>query len=178
MILYEVDSVAYMKGLMDKSVDFVLADPPYEEPELINASIEQAIRVSRGGAAYFMYGEDVAHLKIPPDRVGYWVKPISTKNTVKQYSRFVEVICFYQTKFVNKPLHWSNRSGVFTDALITEGERHPFAKPESLIERLLRNHCPERGSVLDPFSGSGTVHKVCTRLGYDCLALEIEKNGI
>lgn len=175
MIHYGTDSVAFMQGMSDASVDFVLADPPYSTFPLINRSIREALRISRHGCAYFMYGEDIQQLDVKPDRVCYWVKPISTKNTIKSYSRFVEVLCLFQYEFFDERMHWSNRSGIFTDALIHEGNLHPFAKPESLIQRLLLSHCPKGGLVVDPFAGSGTVDRVATRLGYHSISIEWKK---
>lgn len=173
MIHYGINSVEYMRNMPDASVDFVLADPPYGEFPLINDSIREALRISRYGCAYFMYGEDIQQLEFAPDRVCYWVKPVSTKNTVKNYSRFVEPIVLYDYKFFDQTTHWANRSGIFTDVLIHEGNLHPYAKPESLIARLVISHCPKGGLVLDPFAGSGTVERVCDRLSYRSLSLEL-----
>lgn len=172
------NSLEIMRGIDSNSYDFVLADPPYSEFPLINDSIEQARRISRGASAYFMYAEDIQKLSRQPDQVAFWVKPVSTKNTVKKYSRFVEVLCVYDIERspFNQNLHWSNRTGIFTDMIVGK-QSHPFEKPESLIERLLLTHCNiwrEGGSVLDPFAGSGTVCKVANRLGIQSRGIEID----
>ena len=46
--------------------------------------------------------------------------------------------------------------------------------PEELVERCLTVGCPPGGTVLDPFSGSGTTMRVATRAG--CSAIGIELN--
>ena len=43
------------------------------------------------------------------------------------------------------------------------GHLAPF--PDELVERAIRHGCPERGRVLDPFAGSGTVRDVAHRMG-------------
>jgi DNA modification methylase len=166
------DAVEEMHKMARGSVDGVVADPPYSDFDLINHAVDEALRVAKGTVAFFMYAEDLVHLKHEPDRCAFWVKPISTKNTVNNYSRFVEVIALYRVKFVRK-LHWACRSGIFTDSLIEE-PKHLFGKPESLIERLLLNHVPAGGHVLDPFAGSGTVSRVATKLGMNCTSIEID----
>lgn len=49
---------------------------------------------------------------------------------------------------------------------------HPTQKPEGAIEPLLRYACPEGGTVLDPFAGSGTTGIVAARLGMNAILFE------
>lgn len=114
-------------------------------------------------------------LPIKPDQLLHWVKPVSTKNTRKHYSRFVEVIACYGVSF-HEDLHWSNRTGVFTDGLLRNDD-HEWKKPESLIERLIRSHWPGHGITYDPCAGSGTVETVCKRLGIGSVSVEVVKRG-
>jgi len=72
------------------------------------------------------------------------------------------MIAFYGTS-MSTGLHWSNRTGIFTDQLLSN-EEHPWKKPETLIERLIRNHYPGYGIIYDPCAGRGTVHTVCKGL--------------
>ena len=167
------DSIEYMESMDSKSVDFVIADPPYSNFPLVNKSIEQSLRVSKGSVLYFMYAEDIYDLDIRPEQVLFWVKPISTKNTSRRYSRFVEVICVFRNVGFTNALHWSNRSGIFTDSLV-EDRIHPFKKPESLIQRLILQHSNIGDLVLDPFAGSGTVQSVCARVERKCISIELE----
>jgi len=119
-----------------------------------------------------MYPEDLCGLQKKPDVVLHWIKQPSTKNTVKSYSRFVEAIAVYNTCFSNRPYHWTQRTGVFTDTIIGS-VNHPHKKPESLIEKLVLNH-HEQGVVLDPFGGSGTVEDVCRRFKIPSISIEID----
>lgn len=167
------DCLEFMRQSKVDSFDTVIGDPPYGEPSLINAFVEDALRVSRGAVVAFMYPEDLVHLSVDPAQVCHWVKPVSTKNTTKRYSRFVEAIAIWPGAFFNQDLHWSTRTGVFTDSLISQGA-HPFKKPDSLIEKLLLLHTPPGGRVLDCFGGSGTVHDACVRLGFDSETCELD----
>lgn len=168
----------YMRTYQDGAFDFVIGDPPYEDPHLIVQVSLAARRVSRGAVVLFMYPEDTLCLnrKCRPDQICHWVKPVSTKNTKRKYSRFVEAICVWHGPFFNSDLHWSNRTGIFTDALIKE-PNHPHKKPEALIERLIRLHMPIKSGakVLDCFGGSGTVQKVCKRLGVNSVSIDVDE---
>ena len=148
----------------------MIADPPYGTQDVKDLV---SVAVARGlPSCIFMWPDDVWDLPCKPEQLLHWVKTVSTKNTVKRYSRFVEVIACYGVTF-REELHWSNRTGVFTDALFTNKE-HEWKKPESLLERLIRNHYPNSGIVYDPCAGSRTVETVCKRLGIPSFSVEVE----
>src|SRR5439155_15782190 len=65
----------------------------------------------------------------------------------------------------NKRTVWSISLSKFRDA-------HFAVFPESLVETCILAGCPERGLVLDPFVGSGTVPLVARRLGRDYLGID------
>ncbi|MCY3985018.1 MAG: DNA methyltransferase [Roseovarius sp.] len=50
---------------------------------------------------------------------------------------------------------------------------HPTQKPLELVERMVRASCPEGGTVLDPFCGSGTTIEACLKNGRHCIAFEL-----
>lgn len=55
-----------------------------------------------------------------------------------------------------------------------EREDHPTQKPLEIVERMVRASCPDGGTVLDPFMGSGTTGLVARNL--QCKAIGIELN--
>ncbi len=73
----------------------------------------------------------------------------------------------FHPKGRNKRTVWSISLSKFRDA-------HFAVFPESLVETCIQASCPAGGTVLDPFSGSGTVALVALRLqrhylGIDCV---------
>ncbi len=50
----------------------------------------------------------------------------------------------------------------------------PF--PEKLAEFFIRSFCPPGGTVLDPFSGSGTTAAVANRFGRNAIAIDVRQN--
>lgn len=57
---------------------------------------------------------------------------------------------------------------------VAEKTAHPCQFPEAMIERIVKACCPEGGSVLDPFSGSGTTGRVADRLGRPSVLIELD----
>lgn len=52
-------------------------------------------------------------------------------------------------------------------------EAHFATFPPALVEPCIKAGCPEGGTVLDPFGGSGTVGLVADRLGRDAILIEL-----
>jgi site-specific DNA-methyltransferase (adenine-specific) len=53
---------------------------------------------------------------------------------------------------------------------------HPTQLNEGLVERCLKLTTPPRGSVIDPFGGTGTTLRVCKALGLSCTLIELDKH--
>lgn len=160
--------------MLRTAVQLVIADPPYSQPKTINMAIRQCTAACQGACFFFMYPEDLLALDEPPQQILHWIKQPSTKNTTRSYSRFVEVIAAYNlhlSPFCES--HWSARTGVFNDGLV-HPKSHPHQKPESLIEKLVVVNSKPNWMVLDPFAGSGTVARVCKRLGRNSISIDIE----
>jgi site-specific DNA-methyltransferase (adenine-specific) len=153
------DSFKILPTMEDKSVDMILTDPPYdlkqEQKEFLH---QQFLRISKGWVIVFSPPEN--QWILPANQYLFWIKPISTKNTSKSYSRFVEMIYVYGSGYWNNERHWSQYTNVFTD-LVDDAQFHAFRKPPSLVIRLILNHSKKDDLILDPFCGSGVVGDVC-----------------
>jgi len=59
---------------------------------------------------------------------------------------------------------------------LLEGETstHPCVKPTSLMQYLVRLVTPKGGTVLDPFTGSGSTGKACVLEGFDFIGIELD----
>ena len=156
-----MDAISFLSKFDDKSVDLVLVDPPYDFPKSLQEQIQfEFYRVCRGAIIVFCPPENQWHYN--PDQYLFWFKPISTKNTSKSYSRFVEMILVWGRSEWITGRHWSQYTNVFQD-LVDDSKLHKYRKPPSLIERLILNHTKEEDIVLDTFMGSGVVKDVCKR---------------
>ena len=57
---------------------------------------------------------------------------------------------------------------------IPQSEDHPTPKPIPLLAELMLSAAPARGTVLDPFAGSGSTLIAAERTGRTCFAAELE----
>jgi site-specific DNA-methyltransferase (adenine-specific) len=53
--------------------------------------------------------------------------------------------------------------------------QHPTQKPLGLVAALARYSCPQEGSILDPFMGSGTTLRAAKDLGRKAIGIEMEE---
>ncbi len=169
------DAFEILSTLGTGSFDLVLTDPPY------NFKREQIIWLSHH---FDRITKSASIVFCPPENqwLGYpsiyyfWQKSISTKNTSKRPSRFMEMILVFGDYKWNTGRHWSQYTNVFND-LVDDSKIHPFRKPPSLIERLILNHSDPGDEILDPFAGSHVVSQVANRLGRYCTSIEIEEEA-
>jgi len=57
---------------------------------------------------------------------------------------------------------------------IPQSDDHPTPKPVPLLEEIMLAAAPARGTILDPFAGSGSTLIAAERTGRSCLAAELE----
>ena len=66
-----------------------------------------------------------------------------------------------------------NRRTVWTISTSPYPEAHFATYPPALVEPCIKAGCPEGGTVLDPFCGSGTTGEVALKLGRDFIGIEL-----
>jgi DNA modification methylase len=71
------------------------------------------------------------------------------------------------------PWEKRNKRSVWTIATAPFPEAHFATFPPALVEPCILAGCPEGGTVLDPFGGSGTVGLVADRLGRNSVLIEL-----
>lgn len=76
-------------------------------------------------------------------------------------------------KDVGKKYPQRHKRCVWTVNVKGLSEEHFAAYPDTLIEPMLEAGCPENGTVLDPFCGSGTTGIVAKRQGKNFVGIEI-----
>jgi len=161
--LYHCDAWQFIESMPDKSVDCIITDPLYD----CDLNVEDLRRVCRGNIIVFCSPENQF---FKPDEFMFWVKTVSTKNYSKHVGRFVEIILILRGGAFNV-LHWSQMTGVYDDRLI-HPPVHPFEKPLSLMERLVRIYSNPGDTIFDPFMGSGSTIKACINLGRHAIGCE------
>lgn len=148
--------------------DCIITDPVYDQ----QPDIDRLLSVCKGNVLVFCAPEKRPSKQ--PDEVLFWVKPQSTKNTVKNCSRFVEEIMVYRQGNIFNPQYWSIMTGVFTDTIMSKSF-HQWQKPISLIEKLVLIYSNVNDIVFDPYAGSGTTGIACKRHKRNFLGCEMDK---
>lgn len=170
--IYCGDCRDILPQLPNNCADLILTDPEYYLDEVVKLEFHKLMLPKAPQMIIFSPPESPWIL--PADQYLFWVKPISTKNTSKHYSRFVEEIFVYGESYWNIEYHWSQYSNVFNDLVVGKGI-HAHEKPLSLIERFLRLHTKEGDTVLDPFLGSGITTIAAKRLKRKCIGIDINE---
>lgn len=75
---------------------------------------------------------------------------------------------------VHEVVSMRNRRTVWTIATQPYPEAHFATFPEKLVEPCILAGCPEGGTLLDPFCGSGTALQVALRLGRRAVGIELK----
>lgn len=57
-----------------------------------------------------------------------------------------------------------------------EGNNHPTVKPNALMRWLVRLVCPQGGTVLDPFMGSGSTGVACIQEGMEFVGIDMDEH--
>ena len=179
------DCLIEMKKIPDKSIDLVLADPPYginfvsnHRKEKYNPIVgdksfplwifDEFNRICRGGVYIFCRWDNLS-LFPKPKSVLAWVKNNWSMGDLQhEHGRQWEAICFYAKenhKFIKRipDVVYANRTG---------NNLHPTEKPVSLMKQLIQ--CNVGDLVLDPFMGSGTTGVACKELGRNFIGIEID----
>lgn len=71
-----------------------------------------------------------------------------------------------------------NKRSVWTIATQPFKEAHYATFPPDLVEPCILAGCPEGGTVLDPFGGSGTTGMVASRLHRDAVLIELKPENV
>jgi len=167
MKITEMDAADAISTL---TYDHLISDPPYDAmPDVAT------LRKYCPNGNIILFCDPLKRPNAQPDEILYWIKSPSTKNTTKRCSRFVEEIMVYRGKTApfNNDLHWSVYTGVFTDTLIVPNG-HPWQKPVSLMEKLIRIYTNPGEVVLDPYAGSGATLKAAEASGRVALGTDID----
>jgi DNA modification methylase len=159
------------------------AMPEEEYQEFVQSIVRECLRVSKGlvwvnHKTRYRDGVGIHPLQFLPFPV--WSEVIWNRggSFIMNSRRFAP-----SHEFVygfGKPHYWNDAMNklmsVWRIVPVNKDDGHPCPYPERLVERLVLASCPEGGTVLDPFMGSGTTAVVAQRLGRHYLGCDLSQS--
>lgn len=116
----------------------------------------------------------MGEVRLKPKQIICWVKHAPPPNPRKCFQSVVETAVWA----IQGGGVWNGR-GLTPNAVWYEGPHkgkrsHPAEKPVALMQWLVSLFCPEGGTVLDCFAGSGTTGVACVKQGFGFIGIERE----
>lgn len=195
IIIINDDCLNAIKELPDKSIDFVVTDPPYGiniiggsksfgsiggsnivnvnkympiENDDIKIDFTGIFRISKN---QIIFGGNYFNFPISK---GWIVWDKKCKNNWNDNFSDGELIW----TSLNKPLRIFRHlyMGLMKQSKDEINRVHPTQKPLQLMKYILLNYTKETDTILDPFLGSGTTTRACKDLGRKCIGIEINQS--
>jgi adenine-specific DNA-methyltransferase len=191
--ILHADCVKALPTLPDKSVDFILTDPPYlvsykprdgrqvcndDNAAWLKPAFAEMYRVlAADGYCLTFYGWPHADRFMQAFRAAGF-RPVGHFAFPKPYSSSVgHVRCQHESAYLlakGNPRTASPLSDIVAWAENTGNKLHPTQKPTSILRPFVESYSPEGGIVLDPFAGSGSTLVAASALGRSYIGIEID----
>jgi site-specific DNA-methyltransferase (adenine-specific) len=197
---YQDDAVYIIHGdcrnilplIPDKSIDLVLADPPYnvgkDYGEYSDDNLPEDKYVEFNFGWFSLATIKAKGIVVFPGivNIGLWLSNIEKTHKIIAWIKENNIARNYigATRGFNiwEPiLSYGQNYGVLRDVIncpisLQNGiGEHPCPKPTKLIDQLLIQMTQADSLVLDPFLGSGTTAYCAKKLGRKCIGIEIEE---
>lgn len=175
MIFENGNCIEGMKKLRSKSIDLIVADPPYlqnyESNRCKHKKFTQIINDDKGGEKvitefiqenYIMLKDNSAiYIFCNANKIDFF------KTEIEKYFKIKNIIV------------WVKKNWTAGDLKGTYAHQYEFliyaTKPLALIKQILEKSSKEGDLILDPFAGVGTVAKACSEMNRDNISYEIDE---
>jgi site-specific DNA-methyltransferase (adenine-specific) len=187
------DCVKTLPMLPDSSVDFILTDPPYlvgykprdgrsmsndDNAAWLKPAFAEMYRVlAADGFCLTFYGWPHADRFMQAFRAAGF-RPVGHFAFSKPYASSVgHVRCQHECAYLlakGNPRASNPLSDVIAWSENTGNKLHPTQKPTSILRPFIESYSPVGGTVLDPFTGSGSTLVAAKSLGRSYIGIEID----
>lgn len=182
-IVYNCDCLEYMRTLSDKSVDLIIADPPYlaesENTGTIRTTGNKQSSLVLGGAPSAEVFEEIFRVSKHQiiwgaNNFGYPFQGFVVWDKTNIPDKFTLSKC--EIASLDKGLSRVSKV-VRLSSFAPSGEKriHPTQKPVELYGWLLQKYAKEGWTIFDPFLGSQSSRIAAYELGFDFYGCEIDE---
>lgn len=176
------DAKQLTQALIPKnSIDFIITDPVYNQIEDYEWLAQEAQRILKPNSSVIAFCSDIKMFNCWIIMCEYltFVKPLYYTVKAKQFS----ALRGYNIMTWTTPALWfTNGKGWphtrTLDTIITTGIAqgdHKWNKNEEAYARWIKDFTYPNQIIFDPFTGSGTVPKICKQTGRNFIAFEIDE---
>ena len=198
--VYLGDCLEIMPSIPDKSIDLILADPPYFLPaahyqtrkqfnrnfsdlgvleHFIKDAFKEFTRVVKDNGSIYIFCDGQSYPLFYYYLYPYcksvrpliWDK-ITSFNGYGWRHQFEMII--YAEMPLMKPIPTGDGDILRCHAVKVDNREHPAEKPVKIIEQIISKSTIEGGIVCDPFAGSGTTGVACQNLKRNYILIEKE----
>jgi DNA modification methylase len=191
--IIHADCLKALPMLPDRSVDFILTDPPYlvsykprdgrevnndDNDAWLKPAFTEMYRVlAADGFCLTFYGWPHADRFMQAFRAAGF-RPVGHFSFPKPYASSVgHVRCQHEVAYLlakGTPRAITPLSDVVAWSENTGNKLHPTQKPTAILRPFIESYCPAGGIVLDPFAGSGSTLVATKSLGRSYIGIEID----
>ena len=180
--VYCMDCMELMRSMPDKSVDLIIADPPYlpenENTGTIRTTGNKQSSLVLGGAPsdevfQEMFRVSKHQIIWGANNYGYPFQGFVVWEKTNIPDDFTMSRC--EIASLDKGLSRVSKMVRMPSSITSEKRIHQTQKPVELYGWLLKRYAKEGWTIFDPFLGSGSSRIACDKLGFDFTGCEIDE---
>lgn len=180
--VYCMDCLELMHSMADKSVDLIIADPPYlpenENTGTIRTTGNVQSKLVLGGAPTDEVFQEIFRVSKHQiiwgaNNFGYPFQGFVVWEKTNIPDDFTMSRC--EIASLDKGLSRVSKMVRMSSSITSEKRIHQTQKPVELYGWLLKRYAKEGWTIFDPFLGSGSSRIACDKLGFDFTGCEIDK---
>jgi site-specific DNA-methyltransferase (adenine-specific) len=193
--LHNIDCMAYMATLPDKTFDLAIVDPPYG---FENKILRLEKKINKGNKFALLYKNKKWNNERPSKEYFIELQRVSKNQLICGGNYFADLLPVSRgwamwdkegdnLTVVNNELIWTSFDksikmfrrchGLDKGFMNKEGANiHPTQKPVKLYEWLLTNYAEQGQRILDTHLGSGSIAIACNNLDFDLVGCELDED--
>jgi len=185
-VIQQGDAFELIKGVSDASVDLILCDPVWWEFDQYRFLAEAGARVLKPGGSILAEVGNLYYQQAGAAMEGFdlvycpmVVEVMTGGNALMHHIRAI---------LMTKPYVWRRKAGTKADlegqgwmptmirGMGKNKKDHKWGDTPAVFVQAVARLTPPGGLVLDPFTGSGVVPRVCRNLGRHFIAFELDQD--